>query len=186
MSRLTIYPDQEPENILVDTRDGDEIAKEMNSIGVRFERWKTQSPLPDGANDDDVMAAYAVDIDRLKLENGYQSVDVIRLDASHPQKSELRQKFLSEHTHSEDEVRFFVEGAGIFYLRVDGKVYMTLCERGDLISVPEGTKHWFDMSEDPKLTCIRLFTSKEGWVADYTGDDIADKFPKYETQEKVA
>jgi 1,2-dihydroxy-3-keto-5-methylthiopentene dioxygenase len=186
MSRLTIYPDQEPENILVDTRDGDVIAKEMNAIGVRFERWETQSPLPAGANDDDVIKAYKDDIDRLKSENGYQSVDVIRLDASHPQKDELRQKFLSEHTHSEDEVRFFVEGAGIFYLRVDGKVYMTLCERGDLISVPEGTKHWFDMSENPSLTCIRLFTSKEGWVADFTGDDIADKFPKYEKQEEAA
>lgn len=186
MSRLTIYPDQEPENILVDTRDGDVIAKEMNEIGVRFERWKTQSPLPAGANDDDVIEAYKNDIDRLKSENGYQSVDVIRLDASHPQKDELRQKFLSEHTHSEDEVRFFVEGSGVFYLRVEDKVYMTLCERGDLISVPEGTKHWFDMSENPSLTCIRLFTSKEGWVADYTGDDIADKFPKYETSEKAA
>ncbi len=186
MSRLTIYPDQEPENILVDTRDGDVIAKEMNAIGVRFERWETQSPLPAGANDDDVIKAYKNDIDRLKSENGYQSVDVIRLDASHPQKNELRQKFLSEHTHSEDEVRFFVEGSGVFYLRVEDKVYMTLCERGDLISVPEGTKHWFDMGENPSLTCIRLFTSKEGWVADYTGDDIADKFPKYETSEKAA
>ncbi len=186
MSQLTIYPDNQPENVTLDTQDGDVIAKEMHAIGVRFERWKTQQPLPQGANDDDVMAAYASDINRLKNENGYQSVDVIRLDSSHPQKSELRQKFLSEHTHSEDEVRFFVEGSGIFYLRVDGKVYMTLCERGDLISVPEGTKHWFDMSENPSLTCIRLFTSKEGWVADFTGDDIADKFPKYENQEKVA
>lgn len=186
MSRLTIYPDNQPDQILVDTYEGDEIARHMDAIGVRFERWSTQEPLPDGASDADVMKAYASDIQRLQSENGYQSVDVIRLDSSHPQKSELRQKFLSEHTHSEDEVRFFVEGAGVFYLRVDGKVFMTLCERGDLISVPEGTKHWFDMSENPKLTCIRLFTSKEGWVADYTGDQIADKFPKYETSEKAA
>ena len=97
-----------------------------------------------------------------------------------PKKDELRNKFLSEHTHSEDEVRFFVEGAGIFYLRSGGKVYMTLCERGDLISVPTGVKHWFDMGPAPYLTCIRLFTSHEGWVADYTEDDIAEKFPKFE------
>lgn len=186
MSRLTVYPDDQPENIILDTESGEEIAAELNKINVRFERWKTQSPLPQGAGDEEVMTAYAADIKRLQQENGYQSVDVIRLDASHPQKSELRQKFLSEHTHSEDEVRFFVEGAGIFYLRVDGKVYMTLCTRGDLISVPTGVKHWFDMSENPSLTCIRLFTSKEGWVADYTGDDIADHFPKYETEEKAA
>ncbi len=180
MSQLTIYPDHQPDNIVLDTQDGREIAKQLNAINVRFERWETQGILPDGADDAAVMQAYSADIQRLKVENGYESVDVIRLSSDHPQKDELRQKFLSEHTHSEDEVRFFVEGSGIFYLRVDGKVYMTLCERGDLISVPTGAKHWFDMSENPHLTCIRLFTSKDGWVADFTGDDIAETFPKYE------
>ncbi len=182
MSRLTMYPDNQPENVTLDTREGDVIAAQLDKVGVRFERWETQEVLPEDAGDDVVMKAYASDIQRLKDENGYQSVDVIRLASDHPQKKELREKFLSEHTHSEDEVRFFVEGAGIFYLRVDGTVYMTLCERGDLISVPTGTKHWFDMGENPHLTCIRLFTSKEGWVADYTGDDIADKFPKFEEE----
>ncbi len=186
MSRLTIYPDKNPDDITLETTDGDVILKELGNIGVRFERWETQSPLASDADNDAVMLAYDADIQRLKDENGYQSVDVIRLSSDHPQKDELRQKFLSEHTHSEDEVRFFVEGSGIFYLRVDGRVYMTLCERGDLISVPTDTRHWFDMGEEPNLTCIRLFTSKEGWVADYTGDDIADKFPKFEQNVSAA
>lgn len=182
MSRLTIYPDSQPDNFTLDTHDGDVISARLSEIDVRFERWETQGILPDDADDAAVMAAYSSDITRLKDENGYQSVDVIRLASDHPQKKELREKFLSEHTHSEDEVRFFVEGAGIFYLHVGGNVYMTLCERGDLISVPDGVSHWFDMGENPHLTCIRLFTSKEGWVADYTGDDIADKFPKFEEE----
>ena len=186
MSRLTLYPDTQPENIILDTTDGSVIAEELNKINVRFERWETQEPLPEDADDEAVMRAYASDIDRLKKENGYQSVDVIRLSSDHPQKDELRNKFLSEHTHSEDEVRFFVEGAGIFYLRVDGKVYMTLCERGDLMSVPTGTKHWFDMGPQPHLTCIRMFTSKEGWVADFTGDEIADAFPKFDNKTEEA
>ena len=186
MSFLTIYPDDQPENITLETADGDVISAEMGKIGVCFERWETQGILPADAGDEEVMAAYADDITRLKDENGYQSVDVIRLSSDHPDKDALRQKFLSEHVHSEDEVRFFVEGAGIFYLRVDGKVYMTLCERGDLISVPTGVKHWFDMGAEPHLTCIRLFTSKEGWVADYTGDKIADEFPKFEKEQKAA
>lgn len=185
MSCLTIYPDDQPQNIVTKTTAGDEIATHLKKIGVRFERWKTQDPLPNDADDQQVMKAYAADIQRLKDENGYQSVDVIRIAPDHPQKSELRQKFLNEHTHSEDEVRFFVEGVGVFYLRVDGQVYMTLCERGDLISVPTGVKHWFDMGEEPSLTCIRLFTSKEGWVADFTGDKIAEQFPEFK-QEKVA
>lgn len=182
MSCLSVYPDNKPDDIILQTREGAEISAELAKIGVSFERWKTQAPLPEDADDEAVMQAYAADIERLKDENGYRSVDVIRLDASHPKKEELRNKFLSEHTHSEDEVRFFVEGSGVFYLRVDGKVYMTLCERGDLISVPTGAKHWFDMGPQPNLTCIRLFTSPDGWVADFTGDKIADDFPKYEGQ----
>ncbi|MBI1300814.1 MAG: cupin [Alphaproteobacteria bacterium] len=186
MSELTIYPDQNPDNVILKTQDGETIAQELSKIGVRFERWETKDPLPRDADDEAVMRAYASDIHRLKTENGYQSVDVIRMTSDHPDKKMMRQKFLNEHTHSEDEVRFFVEGAGIFYLRCDGNVYMTLCTRGDLISVPDGTKHWFDMGPEPHLTCIRLFTSKEGWVADFTGDDIADKFPRFENETKVA
>lgn len=179
MSRLTIYPDNAPESITLDTVDGAVISGKLNEIGVRFERWATKDILPEGADDAAVMDAYASDIERLKTENGYQSVDVIRITPNNPKRDEIRKKFLSEHTHSEDEVRFFVEGAGVFYLRVGGHVYMTLCERGDLMSVPTGTKHWFDMGPMPHLTCIRLFTSSEGWVADFTGDKIAEEFPKF-------
>lgn len=186
MSKLTVYPDTQPDKITLETKNGAEIAAALAKINVRFERWETQDILPTGADDEAVMKAYAGDIQRLKQENNYESVDVIRLSSDHPDKDALRQKFLNEHTHSEDEVRFFVEGAGVFYMRVDGNVYMTLCERGDLISVPTGTKHWFDMGPNPHLTCIRLFTSKEGWVADFTGDDIAEKFPKFKNDTQKA
>ncbi len=186
MSRLTVYPDTQPESITLDTSDGGAITKALEKINVRFERWQTRAILPKDADDAAVMDAYADDIQRLKEENGYQSVDIIRLSSDHPDKDALRNKFLNEHTHSEDEVRFFVEGAGIFYLREGGNVYMTLCERGDLISVPTGVKHWFDMGPNPHLTCIRLFTSKEGWVAEFTGDKIADSFPKFENKQRAA
>jgi len=43
--------------------------------------------------------------------------------------------------------------------------------------VPANTTHWFDMGENPHFTCIRLFTTADGWVADFTGSDIATKFP---------
>ena len=107
-----------------------------------------------------------------------RSVDVLSMQPDHPQKEALRQKFLDEHTHSEDEVRFFVEGQGLFCIHKGGRVFLVLCEKGDLISVPEGTPHWFDMGPQPRFTAIRLFTNKEGWVAHMTGDDIASRFPR--------
>jgi 1,2-dihydroxy-3-keto-5-methylthiopentene dioxygenase len=78
-------------------------------------------------------------------------------------------------------VRLFVEGAAMFYLRAGGKVYMTLCERNDLISVPAGTRHWFDMGPEPNFTAIRMFTTPDGWVARFTDDPIAARFPAFDT-----
>src|SRR6202044_357902 len=136
--------------------------------------------LPRDVTDAAVMQAYRAEIERLKAEGGYQAVDAVRCLPDNPSRQELRRKFLDEHVHAEDEVRLFVEGSGDFYLRAAGKVHALLCERGDLLSVPAGTRHWFDMGPAPCFTAIRLFTNPAGWVARFTGDRIAQKFPAFE------
>jgi len=178
MSRLRIYDDNQHDTpVAVHTAHAD-IAAALNAVGVRFEQWEATQDIAPGATQDEVIAAYRADIDRLMAENGYQSVDVISLKPDNPDRATFRQKFLNEHTHSEDEVRFFVAGAGQFTLHIDGRVYEVLCEKGDLIGVPDGTPHWFDMSESPYFVAIRLFTNTEGWVASFTGEDIAERFPR--------
>ena len=178
MSRLRIFDEQQPHQPLAVHLDHAGIARELGKVGVRFEQWQANQSIAPGASQEDVIAAYRADIDRLMREEGYQSVDVISLKPDHPERAALRQKFLCEHTHSEDEVRFFVAGAGQFTLHIEGKVYDVLCEQGDLIGVPDGTRHWFDMSEAPYFVAIRLFTNKDGWVANFTGSDIALRFPR--------
>ncbi|MGB4058029.1 MAG: cupin [Alphaproteobacteria bacterium] len=180
MSRLTVYPDSNPGKIDLDTVDSTAIVQSLNAIGVRFERWEAMQEFALDAGDAAIIEAYGADIDRIKMEGGYQTVDILRVNAATPDKPAIRAKFLNEHTHDEDEVRFFVEGAGVFYLRTGGRVYMTLCERGDLISVPAGVTHWFDMGLEPDITAIRFFNNKEGWVPHFTGDKIADEFPKFD------
>ena len=91
-----------------------------------------------------------------------------------------RGKFLAEHTHADDEVRYFVDGRGAFYLRLDGKVHIVTCETGDLLGVPAATRHWFDMGTDPNFTALRFFREPEGWVGSFTGDDIATRFPTFD------
>lgn len=157
--------------LLKSSNDNKEIAKELNSAGVRFEQWDTK-------DSDEILEAYKPEIDKLIAENGYQSFDVISLDASHPDKDAFRQKFITEHTHSEDEVRFFVKGAGLFTMHIKDQVYAVLCQAGDLISVPAGTPHWFDMGDQPNFTCIRLFNNPDGWVAKYTESGIDKNFPR--------
>ncbi|WP_233842792.1 acireductone dioxygenase [Dyella sp. 2HG41-7] len=186
MSRLRIFDEQRPQHPLSVHDTHADIAHELGEVGVRFEQWEAGQPIAPGASQDEVIAAYRHDIDRLMREEGYQSVDVISLKPDHPDRAALRQKFLSEHTHSEDEVRFFVAGAGQFTLHIDGKVYDVLCEQGDLIGVPDGTRHWFDMSEAPYFVAIRLFTNKDGWVANFTDSDIASQFPRMQPLATVA
>ncbi|EEP94616.1 Acireductone dioxygenase, ARD [Yersinia aldovae ATCC 35236] len=150
----------------------------MTAIGVRFERWQADRELGENPQPDAVIAAYQHEINRLVAEKGYQSWDVISMRPDNAQREVLREKFLSEHTHGEDEVRFFVEGTGLFCLHLNDKIYQILCEKNDLLSVPADTPHWFDMGSKPNFTAIRVFDNPEGWVARFSGDKIADAYPR--------
>ena len=178
MSQLHIYSDSRPGAALQKSSNPKDITRLLGLAGVRFEQWQAGADIAAGDSQDKVLKAYDKDISRLVNEEGYQTVDVISIRADNPDKEALRQKFLSEHTHSEDEVRFFVEGKGLFSLHIGEKVYEVLCEKGDLISVPANTPHWFDMGPEPHLVAIRFFNNQEGWVAHYTGSEIADQFSR--------
>lgn len=176
MSRLQVFAETDGTIPLLDTRDGAAIAEALGAVGVQFERW----PLRQLDADSDVLAVYANEVARLTAQGGYRSIDVARIAPDHPERAAMRGKFLSEHTHGEDEVRFFVEGEGLFTLHHDDRVYTMLCSAGDLISVPAGMRHWFDMGASPRFTAIRLFVNPDGWIAQFTGSDIAERFPRLE------
>ena len=180
MSRLRIFDEAHPDQARTSTRDAAEIARELAAIGVTFEQWQAAQAITPGATPEAVMEAYRADIDRLVAERGFRSVDVVSIAPDHPQREQMRAKFLEEHFHKEDEVRFFVAGSGLFTLHVDDKVYEIRCEQGDLIAVPDSTHHWFDMGPEPYFVAIRFFTEPDGWVGHFTGTDIARKFPRYE------
>lgn len=187
MTRLVIAPDDNPNDVVTDTEKRTEITAALAAVGVRLEQWPTTALAP-SATDEEILAAYASDIDRLRNEGGYLTVDVARLHRGGESDDEwaakaggARAKFLAEHTHADDEVRYFVDGRGAFYLRLDGRVHIVLCETGDLIGVPAGTRHWFDMGTNPGFTALRLFRDPEGWVGNFTGDAIASSFPTFDT-----
>ena len=180
VSRLRIFAEDHPDEPLLASTDRGEITRELAAIGVVLEQWEATQPVAPGASQEEVFAAYRTDIDRLVAERGFRSVDVASIGPDNPKRDEMRAKFLDEHFHKEDEVRFFVAGSGLFTLHVDGKVYEMLCTQGDLIAVPDSTKHWFDMGPEPSFVAIRFFTEPDGWVGHFTGTDIAQRFPRYE------
>lgn len=177
MTSLTRYAVSAPREAALHTRDSEHIARLLGQAGIHFAQWPVR-PLPEGADSADVLRAYQAEIDALKAAHGYTTADVVRLQSDHPDRAALRQKFIDEHTHTDDEVRFFAEGSGAFYLHLGDEVLQLLCEAGDLISVPAGTRHWFDMGPAPHFTAIRLFVSPEGWVGHFTGDPLSSAIPR--------
>ena len=186
MTRLTVYADTDAERPLFATGAHETAQRELARIGVLLDRRDVRKDLPPEAGDAAVLAAYGDTVEHLKRERGYGSADVVRILRGASGTAPLRAKFLNEHTHSEDEARFFVEGSGAFYLHVGDRVFVLECSPGDLLSVPAGAPHWFDMGADPHFTAIRFFTAPNGWAAALTGDPIADRFPKYESAAELA
>jgi 1,2-dihydroxy-3-keto-5-methylthiopentene dioxygenase len=179
MSHLQIFPAIAAEDPIPTLASNDPrlIAEALAERGIGFERWEAPVNLAADADPATILAAYASEIARVQASGTYPTVDAIRMTPEHPERVALRQKFLAEHIHAEDEVRFFVEGRGLFCLHIGEEVLQVLCETGDWISVPAGTKHWFDMGSAPQFCAIRFFDNPEGWVAQFSGDGIAQRFP---------
>ncbi|MEV4313150.1 cupin [Actinocrispum sp. NPDC049592] len=185
MTLLTVWADDDPATALVRTRDGEEVADELKQIGVRFDRWPVLD-LPAQPTSDEVLAAYAPQVKHVIDTEGYILVDAMSMNPSDDPEwlakaAQARQKFLAEHTHDDAEDRFFARGAGVFYLHAGGNVYAVLCEAGDLLSVPAGTTHWFDMGSRPDFVAIRFFHEEDGWVGSFTGSPVAERFPDFDT-----
>jgi 1,2-dihydroxy-3-keto-5-methylthiopentene dioxygenase len=177
MSRLTVFQDASPGVPELRTEDPAAIADTLAGIGVRFERWDLPTTLTPQDSAEDILAAYRPHLDRLMGPGGAGTADVMKLNGAGEAYPAIRKKFIDEHTHTEDEVRFFVHGSGNFILHVDGRVYDAHCTAGDLISVPTGVPHWFDAGEQPFFTVLRVFTDTSGWTPYYTGAPISALFP---------
>ena len=166
--------------------DLERIRQELATRGVALQRWPARTTLAPAASQEEILAAYAEEIARVQAGGRYPGVDAIRMSPDHPEREALRRRFLAEHTHAEDEVRFFVEGRGLFCLHIGDEVLQLLCERDDWIAVPAGTKHWFDMGPEPCFCALRFFDDPAGWVAEFTGDPIAERYPRLDSAGVVA
>lgn len=155
-----------------------EIRNFFEARNLFFDQWSCEVVFDDKATQDEILAAYEKDLKPFMEQGGYQTADVISINSLTENYDAIRAKFLAEHTHSEDEIRFFVDGKGLFWFNMeDEPIFNLLCERGDLISVPAGTKHWFDAGiNNPFVKAIRIFIDMSGWVPEYTHSKIEENF----------
>lgn len=160
--------------------DQNEIKDFLAERGVWFDQWEASEEFADDADQDTVLAAYAHVLKPYMDSNGYQTADVISVHPKMENLDVLKTKFLTEHTHSEDEVRFFVDGEGLFWFNMENgnPVFCVICQKGDLISVPANTKHWFDFGPKMSVKAIRVFIDQSGWVPNYTSSGVDAKYNK--------
>lgn len=171
----------------------DEVRGFLAGHGITCERWQSERAVASDATADAVLQAYADKVDDLKARGGYTAADVIDVKPDTPNLDAMLAKFSREHWHDEDEVRFIVEGRGLFHISPPaGPVFAIEVEAGDLISVPRGTRHWFDLCADRRIRAIRLFQNTSGWTPHYTDSGIDAGFqplcfgPAYLTREAPA
>lgn len=157
--------------------DADEITASLARHGIDFERWTPSHPVSEEAPPDEILDAYSREIEELKTRGGYVTADVIDVTPTTPGLDTLLAKFNREHWHDEDEVRFIIAGHGLFYIHVETDDVLGIeVEPGDLIRIPRGTLHWFDLCADRRIRAIRLFQDAAGWTPHYTESRVDENF----------
>lgn len=157
--------------------DATDIAKFLSGINIDYERWENVRAIASDATDQEILDGYSDEIERLMLRGGYVTADVINVIPTTPGLDAMLDKFNKEHWHDEDEVRFIVKGHGLFHIApADGDVVSIEMEAGDLIRVPRGTLHWFNLCGDKTVRAIRLFQDISGWAPHYTTSGVDTKY----------
>ncbi|HWN45326.1 MAG TPA: cupin domain-containing protein [Thermoanaerobaculia bacterium] len=147
-----------------------EISAFLAPFGIWYRRFEGSDQLPENATDPEILEAYREPIELLKVEGGYVTADVINVKPETPGLDAMLNKFNKEHWHDEDEVRFIVHGRGVFHIHPpEGPVFGIEMVKGDMIRVPRGTHHWFDLCSDKTIRAVRLFQDTSGWTPHYTG-----------------
>ncbi|MCO0599287.1 cupin domain-containing protein [Peribacillus butanolivorans] len=159
----------------------EQVKKFLETQGVIYEQWDI-SKLPshlvekyDLTDDDknEILVTFKSEIAEISERRGYKAHDIITLSDANPNLDQMLENFKQEHHHEDDEVRFIAGGTSIFAIEgSEQKWFDVRLNPGDLISVPESTRHYFTLAEDRKTVAIRIFVTAAGWVPIYEKDEV--------------
>jgi len=153
------------------------ITLHLAQLGVEYERWQSSHSVAPDAPAQEILDVYHSEIAALKQRGGYVTADVIDVTPETPELDMMLAKFCREHWHDEDEVRFIIAGRGVFHFHPQqGRVVALEVEPGDLIRVPSGTWHWFDLCAERRIRAIRLFQHPAGWTPQYTRSGVDQSY----------
>ena len=156
----------------------EDITRELTPLNVKLNYWKVgndssikqliaQESLTE-AEKEQILQSLDHYFEQLKQSHGYQARDLIVLHPHIPNLDTLLSKFDRLHTHADDEVRYVIDGEGVFgFVRPDGSQVELTIQPEEYINVPAGTKHWFYLTNKRRIKALRYFITTEGWIPQY-------------------
>jgi 1,2-dihydroxy-3-keto-5-methylthiopentene dioxygenase len=155
-----------------------EIHDYLLQLGIDYQRWSsTTQQIDPNDSPEKILAIYADKIEELKAIGGYVTADLIDVTPDTPGLDEMLARFVREHWHDEDEVRFIISGRGLFHIHSrGGEVVAIEVTAGDLIRVPRGTLHWFNLCDERRIRAIRLFQDQSGWTPHYSDSKVDQNY----------
>ncbi|MCE9501320.1 MAG: cupin domain-containing protein [Leptospira sp.] len=162
-------------------KDNSEVKKFLNSRGIDYEHWDTPASAnsllsKDTLNDaekEELLGKLDNRFEELKSKFGYRTRDLVVLHPGVPGIKDMLAKFDKVHYHTDEEVRYIVDGSGIFGFSIKGEKFLVHVSRNDYISVPRNTNHWFYLDEKMRIKAVRYFQDMSGWVPNYVEETAA-------------
>lgn len=103
----------------------------------------------------------------LKEKEGYKTRDLVVLHPNVPGIKDMLAKFDKVHYHTDEEVRYILDGSGYFGFIGKEEKFLVHVGKSDFISVPKNTNHWFYLDDKMRIKAVRYFTDMAGWVPNY-------------------
>ncbi|WP_449431706.1 oxidase [Pseudomonas putida] len=172
MSILCVFHPSSPELPNKVLTHHDDIAATLAEQGVRLCNRPHELRVRPGSAEAEVLSACQGLLEQMMTEHGSTAFSVLNRDGAEPAEVDLR----DEHVHDADEVFAVVSGRAQVGLRLGEYVYALVCEKGDQLRVPAGTRRWVELGDQPFCVVLRLFGSEQGMNARFTGDETARAF----------
>ena len=117
-------------------------------------------------------------LEKIKADRGYTYTDVICVSPDKLPGYETKIKtFFQEHLHTDEEIRYILDGSGYFDVRDKDDAWVRIAMRkGDMITLPAGIYHRFTMDTRNYTKAMRLFVGEPVWTAHNRPG--ADSFPE--------
>ena len=182
VSHLALYSQFNLRSPYKESDDFEFQTSELAEGGVFFSRREVLNLLPNTKpSSDQILKLYESLVTEIKQEYNYLYADVARLSKEDVHGIVMRSQHISEHTHSEDEARFFIEGRVLVYINVNEKIHILQCGPGDLLIIPKCVKHWMDIGPEPNFAAIRWYNTRAGLFNEFTGSCVAESTPRWES-----